>query len=115
VTLKIATQADSTLSNVNRTQQRADIQTIQNQVLTSLPAGTYTLIAAYQIFPIVAVEVDASALVALHNSPDVVSIQEDIPARPSDSASNNVIGAPAARTMGYDGTGWIVVILDTGV
>ncbi|MFN8417723.1 MAG: S8 family serine peptidase [Anaerolineae bacterium] len=68
--------------------------------------------------PAIVAELDQAAVIALANDPDVTAMQEDIPVPPSDLSSNNVIGASTVATgawaQGYDGTGWAVVVLDTG-
>ncbi|MBX3084950.1 MAG: S8 family serine peptidase [Anaerolineae bacterium] len=97
--------------------QRMAIQQAQGNVLATLATqkGTYHVITQFIIFPLISLEVDHIALQTLIASPYVAAVQEDELSSPTDLSSNNVIGAPSAWAAGYDGTGWTVGILDTGV
>jgi subtilisin family serine protease len=117
VTLNIPFQSEGQLGRNATTSQRNAIQTASSNLIADLAksGGNYQLIAAYKTVPVVALEADSTALIHLANSADVKHIQEDIPVPPTDLSSNNVIGLPAAFTAGWEGTGWAVAILDTGV
>jgi uncharacterized repeat protein (TIGR01451 family) len=94
--------------------QRATIRSAQQRVLGRLNSQSHRVIAAYEIFPVIAMEVDAATLASLRNAPDVESIEEDVPMRPADADSNGTVHVAVPWSQGYDGTGWAVAILDTG-
>jgi len=108
---------ESNLSSPQAVQtQRATIQAQQVQLLTSLKGLNATLSRQYDFVPAMAMTVDAAALQALSASPLVAAIEPDqmlkLDAYPSYITA---IGAPAVWTLGYDGTGYVVAILDSGV
>ncbi|GAG27289.1 unnamed protein product, partial [marine sediment metagenome] len=63
----------------------------------------------------IALEVDAEALEDLGLNQAVISLEEDVPVPPTLDSSIPVIGADTAWGMGYEGSGQVVAILDTGV
>ncbi len=65
--------------------------------------------------PFVALEVDAAALERLSKAPGVRGIGEDRLERPFLRETGPLVGAPEAEAMGFDGRGWSVAIIDTGV
>lgn len=69
----------------------------------------------FRSIPFMAMKVDEAALQGLAKNPLVTSIQEDRIHRPSLDASVPRIGADTTATKGYDGSGWAVAVLDTGV
>lgn len=69
----------------------------------------------YDIIPYIAMRVDRAALEAVLAYPGVSSVEEDLPVPPALASSVPLVGAPAVWASGYDGTGWAVAILDTGV
>lgn len=58
---------------------------------------------------------DAAELEGLAADPDVVSIEPDLLAPPSLAESTTLVGAKTAWAAGYNGEGWAVAVLDTGV
>lgn len=69
----------------------------------------------YQYVPFMAIEVSESELDTLLNSNRISSIEPDRLSDPQMPRSNEIINAPSAWAAGYDGTGWSVAVLDTGV
>ncbi len=65
--------------------------------------------------PFMALTADKAILDFLTQSPLVASITEDRISKPTMASSNPVIGSPIAWAEGYDGSGWAVAVLDTGV
>jgi subtilisin family serine protease len=102
-----------TTTDVGR--QRAAIAAASNRVLAQLGGTSYTLNATFYAYPLLGVSVDTAGLEALLRSPDVRGVAESRPKRPSDLASNAVIGADAAARAGYTGAGYTIAVLDTGV
>lgn len=95
--------------------QHSAILSAQSAVAGRLQGTSFTVLRQFQSTPAVLLRVDAAALQALRNDPSVASIAEDGIRRINDTASNGVIGASAAWAQGFDGTGQIVAILDSGV
>ncbi|MBX3084693.1 MAG: S8 family serine peptidase [Anaerolineae bacterium] len=116
-TLKGSFRPEAVIGVAGTQSQRGTIQALQNSILATLSAtkAKYQVITQFIVFPLITLEVDQAALQALIASPDVATLQEDELSSPTDLSSNNVIGAPTAWSSGYDGTGWTVGILDTGV
>ena len=108
-------------------QQRESIQEIQTAVVARLAAPTDVI--RFRFIPALGLTVDAADLARLRADPQVVSVQEDeavsahdgTPVSPLfvDAArldeSTALVGAQAAWAAGFDGTGFEVAILDTGV
>lgn len=115
VTLNANFRVEASLSSVERQAQRTAIQRLQATLLSRLNGLNFTLLGAYRAFPVMAFRVDQAALQALRNSPEVVSIHEDIQLQKNDLSSNLHIGVPRVLTAGYDGTGYAVAILDSGI
>ncbi len=65
--------------------------------------------------PFVAIEVGPQALLELVESSDVLGIEEDRRNRPGLLATIPLISADAATAAGFDGTGRVIVLLDTGI
>ncbi len=74
-----------------------------------------TGIYQFEFFPLLALKVNDAALRGLLGSSQVVSIMEDIPHPPSLSNSLPAINGPQAHSLGLDGSGLAVAILDTGI
>ncbi len=96
--------------------------------LQSIDQGSIEMMRTFKTIPFAVLRVDAAGLHALEDSPAVLSIEEDavavLPdpvdadngeASPQLSTSTGVIGADQAWAAGYDGSGWYVAILDTGI
>lgn len=95
--------------------QQLGIDGLQDSVLDQLADTNTAVVADYKYIPYLALELDAAALEALVNLPQVVAIEEDIPVPPALSSSVPVIGANEAWAGGFTGAGQTVAILDTGV
>ena len=115
VTLNTGFQPDGVLSGGQAALQRSNIRAAQQSVLARLRGRAHNLIAAYEVFPVIALEADAATLAELRNSPDVLSVEEDIPVPPADFESNGIVRVAVPWAQGYDGTGWAVAVLDSGV
>lgn len=113
--LNVNFQAEGVLPGPARVTQRSAITNAQNVVVQSLAGRNPTNIKTYRFVPYMALTVNAVALQALAKNPMVTGIIEDVPAPPTLAESTAVIGANAAWAAGYDGSGWAVAVLDTGV
>ncbi len=95
--------------------QRSAIGAAQAAVRSALAGRGHRLLWEYGAIPFVAAEVNQDALTALQTSPVVSGIYEDKLHRLSLQQSVPLIHADQAWAQGFDGTGILVAILDTGV
>ncbi|HRF94307.1 MAG TPA: S8 family serine peptidase, partial [Aggregatilineales bacterium] len=65
--------------------------------------------------PYMALEVDVAGLLALQTNPNVTQIMEDRLSEVTMTSANVVVDSQGAWTKGFDGTGYAVAVLDTGV
>ena len=82
---------------------------------TSAGAAAQAGIRRYEIIPFLALTVTPAELARLIADGRVLSIQEDIPAPPMLNEALRVIHAVQAQKAGFDGDGFAVAILDSGV
>ena len=87
----------------------------QGAVLEQARAAGAEVRTRYTLFPLLALEVGPSALVALAASPDVAAIHENALSEPMLDQTIPVINADDVHTLGFDGAGQTVAILDTGI
>ncbi|GAP17218.1 S8 family peptidase [Levilinea saccharolytica] len=95
--------------------QREVVAQAQDLLLEALADKNPTHVTRFEVFPFMAMTVDAAGLDALVASPAVTAVQEDGINEAFLSDSTKIVRAPEAWGAGYDGTGWTVAILDTGV
>ena len=95
--------------------QREVVAQAQELLLEALADKNPTHVTRFEVFPFIAMTVDAAGLDALVASPAVTAVQEDGMNEISLSDSTAIVRAPEAWGAGFDGTGWTVAILDTGV
>src|SRR5262245_24931518 len=96
--------------------QRQAIGARAARVLAGLAPGSFRSIRQFQTVPYVALEVTPAALDALEAmSGDVTRVTEDTILRPVLSDSVPLIQGDRAWASGYDGTGTVIAVLDTGV
>ena len=115
VGLESAYQSGSIQNRNDQKIQRRRILDSGRQLIASLKNHTVNIRHQYQTIPFMAMNVDDQALEALRNSPLVRSIEEDTLNRAFMASSNPVIGSSLAWVEGFDGSGWAVAVLDTGV
>jgi len=97
------------------TNQRQAIATRIAQVLSRLPARTRPAPRAFQTVPFIALELTAEERAALALDPDVERVLDDVLLFPVLTDSAPLVEADQAWNTGYDGTGVVVAVLDTGV
>ena len=96
--------------------QRADILTAQGKVLTRLGATGHRVVHRYQSVPYLALEVGADALRELEAAGfDVARVVKDQVVFPMLPGSVPLIQADQVWARGYDGTGVVIAMIDTGV
>lgn len=115
VGLEGAHQSDKLQNRNDQKIQRGKILDTGKQLMVSLQNHSVKIRHQYETIPYMAMNVDFKALEALRSSPLVRSIEEDTLDRAFMASSNPVIGSPLAWAEGYDGSGWAVAVLDTGV
>src|SRR5262249_49746623 len=104
------------LSRAAASIQRSDIAKTRGFVLARLKKYNYRVIHHYDSVPMLALGLDASGLAELEGAPLWVDrVFEDTMKTPLLPESVPLIGADIAWGRGFDGTGTVVAILDTGV
>ena len=83
--------------------------------LAKLAGTQHSVNRTYASVPFIALTVSEQALNVLRASPGVLGINEDHLAAPTLDNTVNITGASAAWAQGFDGSGWYVAILDTGI
>jgi len=115
VGFNMTTQLEGKLTAMQAQQQRQGIRARGNQLASELRGLNAQIRHQFESVPFMALTADQATLDFLTRSPMVASINEDTISRPQMASSNPVIGSPLAWAAGYDGNGWAVVVLDTGV
>jgi subtilisin family serine protease len=96
--------------------QRQDIAAAQQSLRHSLRGLRHRVTRQLETVPLIALEVSPDALRMLEALRGVVvRVHEDALNEPSLAQSGPIVGAPGAWNAGFDGSGTVVAILDTGV
>ena len=95
--------------------QRRNINAVRARALARIPANQRREIRQYETVPMIALEVGAAALAALESSADIFRIMPDTILKPTLESSVPRIEGDQAWQVGFDGSGTVVAILDTGV
>jgi len=95
--------------------QRRAIAVRRSRLMAELAISRHRIIREFETIPFVALEVWTDAMSLLDTSTHVVGVEEDRIERASLSQSVPLVGADQAWATGFDGTGIVVAILDTGV
>jgi subtilisin family serine protease len=103
------------LQSLARLAQRQEIARAQGRVLSRLRAFAHRELRRYSTVPLMALEVDAAALSELEASGLVKRIYEDIPRQTTLAQSVPLVEGDQAWAAGFDGTGTVIAIIDTGV
>ncbi len=96
-------------------ERRQGIATAQSAVISELAGTDHRVLRRFEGLPFLALAADEAALAALEASDAVVAVQLDRLARPALSDSVPLVEADQAWSAGYDGSGWTVGVVDTGV
>jgi subtilisin len=97
------------------TNQRQAIAARVLEVLSRLPARARPAPQAFQTVPFLVLELTPEERTALALDPDVARVLDDVLLFPVLTDSAPLVEADQAWTAGYDGTGTVVAVLDTGV
>ncbi|HEV3139970.1 MAG TPA: S8 family serine peptidase, partial [Vicinamibacterales bacterium] len=96
--------------------QRQMIAAGVSQLIGKLPQGSRRTVHQFQSVPYLALDVTPAGLDALAAlDSDVVRVFEDRISRPTLAQSVPIIQADQVWAAGYDGTGTVIAVLDTGV
>jgi len=96
--------------------QRLNLAFAQSRVLSQLQGRGYTLLHRFETIPHVVLEVDADALQVLEASTaDVRRVVPDAVYEPLLAQSVPLVEGDQVWAQGFDGTGRVIAILDTGV
>ena len=116
VGLRMQMQPAHALSEAQADQQVQQLRGMQGDVaMRVLGRKSGSDIVNFDFIPYMSIFVKASQVRGLLADPQVVSITEDIPSRPSDTQSIPLIHADLIWSEGFQGSGHTVAILDSGV
>ncbi|MBF0527508.1 MAG: S8 family serine peptidase, partial [Deltaproteobacteria bacterium] len=109
--------ADENVSSDARkmAQRQAAVRSLEEKVITAVPATDFSVKTMYQNFPGLAGTATLKGIKALAAMDEVTAIQEDHLNFPQLRQGIPMIKADAFHTAGYRGTGVAVAIVDTGV
>ena len=108
--------AEGRLSQAGVTAQRSDIATTRAQILGRLARRSHRLVHAFETVPLLALEVGADGVQELAAATFLVErVVLDTLHEPTLPQSVPLTGADQAWSRGFDGTGTVVAIVDTGV
>ena len=91
------------------------IRTARTALARDLEGTAYTTEREFSTIPYVALDVSPAALTALTLSGHVLGVEEDRLEKVMLPESVPLVQGDQAWNAGYDGTGWAVAVLDTGV
>jgi subtilisin len=133
VELRATGRADPLLTPTERAKQRSKFANVRKALFADLKGKGFTHPKTFQTIPFVALQATPEALAALKSSNHVAAVSEDrafpLPERRFmlQSSSPNSwmnlnpwwdhykIGVNTAWSKGYDGRGWTIAIIDSGV
>ena len=107
---------ESRLTHAAAALQRSDIALIGGQLMSRLRKYNVRIVHRYSYVPLIALEIDAAALAELEGAALWVDrVFDDAVKQPILAESVPLIGADRAWGRGFDGSGTVVAVLDTGV
>lgn len=92
-----------------------EIHQLQDEVLASLPTGSFELSDRWRHVPAFAGTMHAEAIAALESDPRVERVDLDADGKGALLVSVPLIRADVAHTKGYTGSGVTIAILDSGI
>lgn len=98
-----------------REEQRLAIRQAQDVFVTRYISSNVRILHKYDFIPFLVIETGEMPLQQMKGDSEITSITEDIAVSPSLAESASIVQAPAAWSSGFDGSGWAVAVLDTGV
>ncbi len=93
------------------------IQSASDQLLDTMSVAGVEVreIQRYQTIPYMAMQVDAAGWAALQNDPNVEVVMLDRQHELAVWDTNQILGVPQVWQQSYDGTGYAIAVMDTGV
>ena len=115
VELDMPWRSEHKLSKDEIPAQRKAIADAQKRLLAELAGTKHKLRSLAPLSPLLSLEVDPYALAILENSTLVLSVSENLVLQHGLLRSVPLVGVGQSTTGGFDGTGFALAILDTGV
>jgi hypothetical protein len=116
VRLDMPWQSEDKLSKSEIAAQRKAIAEAQKRLLTELAGTKYKVGSRHEMSPLISLdEVDSYTLTILENSNLVLRVTENVVGQPARSRNVPLVGVGQSTTGSFDGTGFALAILDTGV
>ena len=116
VRLDVQISPEGTLDSLQTVEvQRTAIAFAQSFLLAELAGTRHRVTRRFRTIPFLAMEVERDALAVLETSSFVLGVSEDFLNAPFLAQSAPLVEADQAWAAGFDGSGWQVAILDTGV
>jgi hypothetical protein len=112
--LTIPFTPEGRLSALAAASQREQIAVAADRVVGRLSRSTRD-VKRFATIPFIATTIDGDDLANLERMPEVASIEVDERLKPVLAQSAPLIGAPTAWAAGFQGTGWAVAVIDSGV
>jgi subtilisin len=113
--LELAFQPEPRLDAATAATQRSEIALAASALLQRLAPLAPGAVRTYRTLPFVALTIDEAGLLALLADPAVRRVVEDEPMRLQLAESVPLVEADTVWSLGYDGSGVAVAVLDTGV
>ena len=115
VGLQTAFKPEGELSEAAVQSQRAAIDSARQDVVEAVSGAPHEVVHRYETVPYVALELSPAALTQLQQSGEAATLQEDTADLPSLAGSTPLVESTEARTLGRQGAGQHVAVLDTGI
>ena len=116
VHLNMATQPEGSIQTATAVlNQRKEIEAAQTETVAALAGKHHRITQQFRTIPFVAMEVAEDTLPVLARSRRVLQVVEDHLSKPLLAQSVPLVEANQAWAAGFDGSGWVVAVLDTGV
>ncbi|MBI2463847.1 S8 family serine peptidase [Candidatus Peregrinibacteria bacterium] len=115
IIIEIASQKTNFAKNKYFSELQKAVKSAQDEFLSTFSNTNIQRIKRYRYMPFIALEVNAATLKTIATNPNVINIYEDEILTPSLSESIGIINADDAWTLGNQGAGQAVGIIDTGI
>lgn len=97
--------------------QRQMIQQMQDSLVSGMQSGglSYSNVKRYTRLPYLGMTISQADVNRMQNLPAVRNVVPDTLVTVQTALANPIVGADIAQTIGFDGSGYAVAVLDTGV